>query len=260
MIDNQVFKRIISGIKYRENISQRDLAAFLGLKPTYLSDMINRRVPITNNVLKRIYELYPYIDESEIIREEFVVHGNAVNGDNNTTNQSNGNTTNNYYSSCLPCNTKNDTTEEKENPLNDRNSLKYYYELSATASNIENILDNEINQPYTLINFPGYEGCIGFNVAGESMYPTMKERDIVAIKPEKIEFIVNGEIYLVVTRDRQRMIKRLCVLSETEEDGLKIKCISDNPNQELYAPFTIYGKDVHNIFRVKGAISSSLFE
>lgn len=160
---------------------------------------------------------------------------------------------------------KNSTSTEGNKQLalqerTERNSLKYYYELSATASNIENISDNELNQPYTLINFPGYEGCVGFNVAGESMYPTMKERDIVAIKPEKIDFIVNGEIYLVVTRDGQRMIKRLCVLSETEEDGLKIKCISDNPNQELYAPFTIYGKDVHNIFRVKGTISTSFFE
>lgn len=142
----------------------------------------------------------------------------------------------------------------------ERNSLKYYYELSATASNIENISDNELNQPYTLINFPGYEGCVGFNVAGESMYPTIRQRDIIALKPERVDLIVNGEIYLVVTRDGQRMVKRLCVLSETEEDGAVIKCISDNPNQELYAPFTIYGKDVHNIFRVKGTISASFFE
>lgn len=140
----------------------------------------------------------------------------------------------------------------------DSNSMKYYYELSATAGNDIWISDNEINQPYKRINFPNFEGCVAFNVTGESMYPTAKERDIVAIVPEDVQTIVNGEIYLVITRDGQRMIKRLRTSGKDEDGGMVITCISDNPDKDLYAPFDVSGNDIHKIFRVKGFISSSL--
>ncbi|MBB6275506.1 S24 family peptidase [Porphyromonas circumdentaria] len=142
--------------------------------------------------------------------------------------------------------------------LTDQNSLKYYYLMSATASNIEGIEDSEQQQPYTRINFPGYEGCVGFNVTGDSMYPTAKEKDIVVVSPERVDTIINGEVYLVVTRDGQRMIKRLCIVGQDEESGPIIRCISDNENQTLYAPFEIFGANIHNIFRVKGFISNTL--
>lgn len=252
-------------IKY---LNHKGISKYKFYKDTGLSNgYLDKSADINSSSYEKISSQYRDLNmewvrtgEGEMLKGEYV-QNNIIDGSNNSQSNSQNNsqnTTNNYYGSSLPCDTKTDTTEE--NPINDRNSLKYYYELSATASNIENISDNELNQPYTLINFPGYEGCVGFNVAGESMYPTMKERDIVAIKPEKIDFIVNGEIYLVVTRDGQRMIKRLCVVGRDDDSGDIIRCISDNPNQELYAPFTIYGKDVHNIFRVKGTISTSFFE
>lgn len=154
-------------------------------------------------------------------------------------------------------NTVINTTEDTTQDLSDNNSMKYYYELSATAGNTW-INDNELNQPYRRINFPNYEGCVAFNISGESMYPTAKERDIVAIIPDDVQIIVNGEIYLVITRDGQRMVKRLLRSGKDETGATIITCISDNENQELYAPFTISGNDVHKIFRVKGFISSSL--
>lgn len=141
--------------------------------------------------------------------------------------------------------------------LTDSNSLKYYYELDATASNIEDLADNELDQPFRRLYIPGYEGTIGFTVTGESMLPTLKPRDIVAVSREMVETIINGEMYLVVTRDGQRMVKRL-VLNGVDEDGIRhIKCVSDNPNQELYAPFEILGDNIHTISRVRGYISYS---
>ncbi|MGI6814550.1 helix-turn-helix transcriptional regulator [Bacteroides sp. KG123] len=147
--------------------------------------------------------------------------------------------------------------EDSELNLTDDNSLKYYYELDATASNIEDLTDNELNQPFRRLYIPGYEGTIGFTVTGESMLPTLKPRDIVAVSREMVETIINGEMYLVVTRDGQRMVKRL-VLNGVDEDGVRhIKCVSDNPNQELYAPFEILGDNIHTISRVRGYISYS---
>ncbi len=91
------------------------------------------------------------------------------------------------------------------------------------------------------------------------MYPTIRSRDIIAINRDTSDIIINGEIYLVITRDGQRMIKRLCIVGRDEDSGDIIRCISDNPNQELYAPFIIHGTDIHNIFRVKGSISAMFF-
>lgn len=141
--------------------------------------------------------------------------------------------------------------------LDDSNSFRYYYELTATASNIDCFSDNELGQEYKRINFPGYEGCVAFNMSGESMMPTAKEKDIVVIEPKPIEVIVNGEIYLVITRDGQRIIKRLLKIRKDDEVGMVIRCISDNEDQELYAPFDIFSNDIHNIFRVVGFLSNT---
>lgn len=54
------FKSIIQQIKATEGITQAALAEKLGLHKSYLSDMINERVPVTETVQASIYELFPY--------------------------------------------------------------------------------------------------------------------------------------------------------------------------------------------------------
>lgn len=58
------FKAIIQQIKATEDITQAELAEKLGLHKSYLSDMINERVPVTETVQASIYELFPYTKES----------------------------------------------------------------------------------------------------------------------------------------------------------------------------------------------------
>lgn len=57
------FKAIIQQIKASEGITQAALAEKLGLHKSYLSDMINERVPVTETVQASIYELFPYMKE-----------------------------------------------------------------------------------------------------------------------------------------------------------------------------------------------------
>lgn len=150
--------------------------------------------------------------------------------------------------------TLDDNTNTSVKALTDENSLKFYYELSATASNIDGLTDNEINQPFQRIYIPGYEGCVGFKTTGESMLPTLKHGDIIVVERKTAETIVNGEIYLVVTRDGQRMIKRL-VQQDIDDDGIgHITCVSDNPNKEIYRSFEITTDMIHTISRVKGYV------
>lgn len=135
--------------------------------------------------------------------------------------------------------------------------LKVYYDLPATASNIENLCDNELYQDYQQYRVPGFEGCAGFPVVGDSMIPTMQANDIVAVEPQHVQQIINGEIYLVITRDGQRTIKRLVV--EESDDDVLLRCISDNPDKSLYKDFLIQGDAVYRVYRVRGAIRLDLF-
>lgn len=57
---NQDFKNIISEIKFKDKLTQAQIAESLDVKSTYLSDMINGRVPVSDSILNKIYELYSY--------------------------------------------------------------------------------------------------------------------------------------------------------------------------------------------------------
>mgnify|MGYP000876892093 FL=1 len=140
--------------------------------------------------------------------------------------------------------------DEKE--LNDDNAIKWYYELDASAG--DSLFDNnEMMAPFRYIQVPGFERCIGLNLTGNSMLNTAQSGDIVVVHPREVQTIINGEIYLVVTRDSQRMVKRL-VTSGYTEDAI-ITCISDNPDKNLYADMKIQASLVHKIFRVAGFVS-----
>ena len=142
---------------------------------------------------------------------------------------------------------------QDEKGLNDDNAVKWYYELDASAGD-GLFEDDEINAPYKYINVPGFERCIGLNLTGNSMLNTAQSGDIVVVHPREVQTIINGEIYLVVTRDSQRMVKRL-VTSGYTEDAI-ITCISDNPDKTLYADMKIQASLVHKIFRVAGFVST----
>lgn len=141
---------------------------------------------------------------------------------------------------------------QAQTELNEKNAVKWYYELDASAGD-GLFEDSEINAPYKYINVPGFEGCFGLNLTGDSMLNTAQSGDIVVVRPREVQTIINGEIYLVVTRDSQRMVKRL-VTSGYSEDAI-ITCISDNPDKTLYADMKIQASLVHKIFRVAGFVS-----
>lgn len=141
---------------------------------------------------------------------------------------------------------------QAQTELNEKNAVKWYYELDASAGD-GLFEDNEINAPYKYINVPGFEGCFGLNLTGDSMLNTAQSGDIVVIRPREVQTIINGEIYLVVTRDSQRMVKRL-VTSGYSEDAI-ITCISDNPDKTRYADMKIQADLIHKIFRVAGFVS-----
>lgn len=65
---NVEFKRLIDKIKYEFSINQAQISERLGVKSTYLSDMINGRVPYNESMQKKIHEVFHigYEDSSSI--------------------------------------------------------------------------------------------------------------------------------------------------------------------------------------------------
>lgn len=80
MADKETLKQIVAEIKFRHRERQSDIANKLGIKPTYLSDMLNGRVPFTDAIYTKISEIY-----SDCIRNQNIT-GNSntqINGNEN---------------------------------------------------------------------------------------------------------------------------------------------------------------------------------
>ncbi len=100
-----------------------------------------------------------------------------------------------------------------------RDAVRFFPHLNATAGNVDGLPADEVE--YEIFNIRGYGGCDAFPATGDSMLPTIKAGDIVMHKQWTESYIQNGEIYIIVTRNGQRAIKRLSVIrTEDREDGV----------------------------------------
>lgn len=125
--------------------------------------------------------------------------------------------------------------------------IRYHGNIEGTASKAI-VFDDEREENFQIMNIPGFEDCTdAINVWGDSMYPVLKSGEIIILKEWKESFINYGKIYLVVTRNGNRMIK---YLKPAEENGM-IKCVSENPE---HPAFEVPLKDILKIYLVKGHI------
>ena len=60
MVENKEFRLHIKRLKLEKDLTQAEIAEKLGVKSTYLSDMLNGRVPITQNIINKIHEVFSY--------------------------------------------------------------------------------------------------------------------------------------------------------------------------------------------------------
>lgn len=148
-------------------------------------------------------------------------------------------------------------TDVEDLILTPANSIRFYPDLPATVSNIED-MPQEAYPQYQLMYIQGYEGCLAIPATGRSMEPTIHAGDRIIHEPYLDRFIQNGEIYVICTTTGQRMIKRL-VETSRDEDGIPtFTCHSDNPDKDLYAPFTLKGDEIRALYKVRLIIPLSL--
>jgi transcriptional regulator with XRE-family HTH domain len=82
MADTEILRQIIAEIKFRRGLRQAEIAKALGVKATYLSDMINGRVPFSDAIHARLSELFTDCMSSSKL---------VASGDSNTQISGNGN-------------------------------------------------------------------------------------------------------------------------------------------------------------------------
>lgn len=228
MDDSQRLKKVIAEVKYRENITQKAFSEALGFKnQSYISDMANGRFPVTEDISERISEVYTYISKDWLLTGE----GEMLVDESGAQDR------------------------ELEQPIDPSKGVCYYPNIPITASHLENMPNPSYeDMQYEVMSIRGFEGCIAFPAVGDSMYPRISNGDIVMFKEWKENYISNGDIYLIVTRNGDRTLKYL-TLTSIDEDGTKhFLCKSANPDQDRFAPFEILGDDIVSLFVVYGCI------
>lgn len=131
-------------------------------------------------------------------------------------------------------------------PIVSNTKGKPYYNVDF-ALGFDLMINDQTSTPDYLIDFQPYNDCDCYcNAHGNSMYPTISSGDIVALKViNDFSYLINGEIYGIVTANGLRTIKRV------RDNGDTFTLIADNPD---VAEQTIPKSTVTNVFLVKGLI------
>ena len=117
----------------------------------------------------------------------------------------------------------------------------YYSRMPASAGQLD-MGDEDIS--IERIAIPGVTVDAFFPVVGNSMDPTIQSGDIVGIrKMESFARIRPNEIYLIFTRDNERMLKRI---KGVNAQSPMLTLYSDNPN---YEPFDVMKEQIASVYK-----------
>ena len=132
-----------------------------------------------------------------------------------------------------------------DKPVISKDSGKPYFNVDFAAGFVE-MENDQTTIPDYYIDFPPYNNCDCWcNAHGNSMYPTIASGDIVAMKRiEDFRYLINGEIYAIVTRNGLRTIKRV------RDNGETITLIPDNKE---VSEQTIPKEILLQVYQIKGA-------
>ena len=131
-----------------------------------------------------------------------------------------------------------------------QNQIRYWVDIDATGGGIELFNDNDTKR-FIDISIPEFKDCTdAVNLYGDSMSPLYKNGQIIILKQWTESFIDYGNVYLVITKKGNRMVKYL----RQGSDNSRVLCVSENKD---YDSFEIDKEDILQLFIVKGAISKN---
>lgn len=217
MAKNETLKKAIESIKLSRNILQSDIALAVGVKNTYLSDVINGRVPLSDNLAEKFYEQFQ-IDKSWLLTGEGEMLKNSG--------QSSGDIpTINYERKGVP-----------------------YYDVDFIGG-FDLVLNDQTVNPEYYVNFKQYNNAdYWVNVSGHSMEPEVAHGDMIAIKELNNWpiHILYGEMYAIVTTENRTV--KYVRKSTKGEDWLRLVPVNVSEYDDQDIPKSVIMK----VFKVLG--------
>lgn len=132
-----------------------------------------------------------------------------------------------------------------------RRPIRYWTDVDATGGGVQ-LFDDTLTNEYIDISIPEFRDCTdAVNIYGDSMAPLYKSGQIIILKEWTENFIDFGNVYLVITRNGNRMVKYL----KKAQDDAHVLCVSENPE---FDPFEIEKASILKLFIVKGSISKNV--
>lgn len=192
MAINEQLKNAVESIKFSFKIKQSEIAERLGVKSTYLSDMINGRVPFSDSMKEKIYEVFSYNTDEET---ESLMQGTQM-----------------YYGG-----------EDFEMP-----TYVPLLPISAQGGSLNDFIVSVKDSDCERIVSPIKGADFAMTVAGDSMSPEYPSGSQILIKKiNEKAFIDWGKVYVLDTCNGS-VIKR--VFPSDDKDPSKVKCVSINPD------------------------------
>lgn len=130
-------------------------------------------------------------------------------------------------------------------------TIRYWVDVDATGGGVQ-LFDDTLSSRHIDIQIPQFSDCTdAVNLSGDSMHPLYRGGDIIILKEWTESFIEYGNVYLIITRNGNRMVKRI----QPGGDAAHITCVSENPD---YKPFEVERGDILRLYIVKGSISKNV--
>lgn len=140
--------------------------------------------------------------------------------------------------------------KEAPSPQNTGNRIRYWVDVDATAGGVT-LFDDQVTTKYIDLDIPEFRDCTdAVNLYGDSMLPLYKSGQIIILKEWMESFIDYGNVYLVITKKGNRMVKYL----RKGSDAQHVLCVSENKD---FDPFEIEKDDILRLYLVKGGISKN---
>lgn len=214
-----IHDRLRQFLKY-EKITQQRVADDMGRTLQYVNGMVNGRSSIGKKVAARLQELYG-VSSGWLLTGEGTMFAHSANNEPEGV-------------SDVPVVTMEPT---KGRP---------YYNVDFRLG-FDIMTNDQTANPDYMIDFPPYNDVdCWVNAHGDSMAPTISSGDIVALKYiEDHSYLINGEIYAIVTTNGLRTIKRV------RDNGETFTLIADNREVgEQIIPKQL----VTHVYHVRGTI------
>lgn len=214
-----IHDRLRQFLKY-EKITQQRVADDMGRTLQYVNGMVNGRSSVGKKVAARLQELYG-VSSGWLLTGEGTMYAHSSNNETEVVSE-------------VPVVTMEPT---KGRP---------YYNVDFRLG-FDIMTNDQTTNPDYMIDFPPYNDVdCWVNAHGDSMAPTISSGDIVALKHiEDHSYLINGEIYAIVTTNGLRTIKRI------RDNGETFTLIADNHEVgEQIIPKQL----VTHVYHVRGTI------